>query len=182
METFTYELKIPEERVAVLIGKNGATKKMLESQLGIKISVDSEEGDVIINGEDGLKLFTAREIIRAVGRGFNPETALKLATLDYAFELMRIDDYSRTKNDLFRLRGRVIGKDGKSREVIEELTGCDVSVYGKTVGIIGPVEQTLIARRAVDMLLQGSMHATVYKFLEGQKRAAKMAARSQMRE
>ena len=67
----------------------------------------------------------------------------------------------------------LIGKDGKSRKLLEQLTNCDICVYGKTVGIIGSVERDLIARRAVEMILNGSMHATVYKFLETEKRKTK---------
>jgi len=48
--------------------------------------------------------------------------------------------------------------------------GVHLSVYGDTVGIIGNSVQMPVARTAVDMLLSGSEHATVYKFLE-RKRA-----------
>jgi len=50
------------------------------------------------------------------------------------------------------------------------MTGCFISVYGKTVAIIGLISQVSIARRAVESLLMGSMHASVYKWLEKQKR------------
>lgn len=172
--SFRYELKIPEERVAVLIGKKGETKRFLEKELQIKIKVDSEESDVIVTGDDGLKLFTGKEVVQAIARGFSPENAMKLAKLDYAFELIRIDEYARNKHDVERLRGRLIGREGRSRELIEEFTGCDVCVYGKTVGIIGSAETNAIARRAIEMLLGGSMHATVYKYLERQQRMLKM--------
>jgi ribonuclease Y len=68
------------------------------------------------------------------------------------------------------MKGRVIGRKGKSRSTIEEMTGCFISVYGKTVAIIGSISQVSIARRAVESLLMGSMHASVYKWLEKQKR------------
>ena len=69
-----------------------------------------------------------------------------------------------------RLKGRVIGEKGKSRRVIEELTGCHISVYGKTIGIIGEASDVHLAHQAVGMLLQGSMHKTVFQFLEKQKK------------
>ena len=75
-----------------------------------------------------MKLFSAREVITAIGRGFNPELALKLMKIDCAFELINVDDIARSKNDLMRLKGRVIGQEGKSRKVIEELTNCDICV------------------------------------------------------
>ena len=75
MVGYSYELKITRERVAVLIGKNGEVKKSIESDTNTQIKVDSLEGDIFIYGEDALGLYTAREVIRAIGRGFNPEIA-----------------------------------------------------------------------------------------------------------
>jgi ribosomal RNA assembly protein len=170
MTEYRYDIKIPKERVAVLIGKSGETKKTLEQETKTKISVDSEEGDVVVSGDDALTLYSAREIITAIGRGFNPSLALNLTKVDYSFELMSLNESARSKNDMIRLKGRVIGQEGKSRRVIEELTECDICVYGKTIGIIGPVDRVPIARRAIEMLLEGSMHSTVYKYLEKQRR------------
>ena len=165
-EEFSYELKIPEERVAVLIGTNGKTKNEIE--MATKSSLDiTKDGDVTITGDDGLDLYTTKEIVKAIARGFNPKIALLLLKSDYALELIDMKDISgKSKNTLQRLKGRVIGKGGKSREEIERLTECNISIYGKTVGIIGESGQVSIARQAVAMLLQGSMHKTVYQFLE----------------
>ena len=71
---------------------------------------------------------------------------------------------------MLRLKGRIIGKGGKSREEIEHLTNTYICIYGKTVGIIGEVAWTALARQAVGMLIDGSMHRTVYKFLERKKK------------
>ena len=111
---FRYELKIPKERVAVLIGKKGETKREVEIATKSKITVDSQEGDVFISGEDGLGLFNANEVIKAIGRGFNPDVALLLLKPDYVFEPINIKDYAKSKNSELRLKGRVIGKEGKS--------------------------------------------------------------------
>jgi ribosomal RNA assembly protein len=43
-------------------------------------------------------------------------------------------------------------------------------VYGKTVAIIGDVAQVDLAREAVAMLVRGSMHRTVYRFLERKRK------------
>jgi len=48
---YNLELKIPKERVAVLIGKNGEVKKELEEYTSAKIEIDSKEGDVKITGK-----------------------------------------------------------------------------------------------------------------------------------
>jgi ribosomal RNA assembly protein len=170
MDEFSYELKVPEERIAVLIGKDGETKKEIEEVTGSKLDV-TKDGDVTITGTDGMLLYTTKDIVKAIARGFNPKIALQLLKTDYAFELIDMKDITGgSKNTLQRLKGRVIGKGGKSREEIERLTDTNISVYGKTVGIIGEVEQVALGRQAVAMLLQGSMHKTVFQYLEKKKK------------
>jgi len=44
-------VKIPTERVGVLIGKNGEIKEKIEGY-GVKLEIDSKEGEIKIEGED----------------------------------------------------------------------------------------------------------------------------------
>ena len=174
MTEYRYELKIPRARVAVLIGKDGSVKKEIETETKTKLDIDSKEGDVFVSGEDALGLYVTRDIIKAIGRGFNPEFALLLLKQDYIFESTSLNDYAgKSQDTLLRLKGRVIGKEGKARGVMEELTDCHICVYGKTIGIVGLAENVGIAKQAVDMLLTGSSHANVYKFLEKKRREFK---------
>lgn len=170
---FTHELKIPKERVAVLIGKKGEQKKKIEDSTKTKIEVDSNEGDVTISSDDALNVYNTKELVTAIGRGFNPDVALLLLKVDYVFELINISDYIKSKNDMQRLKGRVIGSEGKCRKLIEKLTDTYICVYGKTIGIIGEVTTAPIARRAIENLLRGSPHGNVYKWLEKQRRDLK---------
>ena len=52
------------------------------------------------------------------------------------------------------------------RKLVEELTDASVVVYGHTIGFIGTFEQVDVARNAVQMLIDGSQHHTVYKYLQ----------------
>lgn len=171
---YGYELKLPKERIAVLIGKKGEIKKRIEEETKTEIKIDSKEGDIIIKGSDALSLFNTREVITAIGRGFNPEIAELLLKGDYGLEIINITGFTgKSKSIMTRLKGRVIGREGKSRKIIEELTECYISVYGKTIGIIGRPEDLVNARRAVESLLQGSPHANVYRWLEKRRRDMK---------
>ena len=71
------------------------------------------------------------------------------------------------------MKGRVIGKEGKAREHIEEMTETNICVYGKTIGIIGRQENVSIAVKAIENLLKGSPHANVYSWLEKTRRKMK---------
>ncbi|MFT4309174.1 MAG: KH domain-containing protein [Candidatus Woesearchaeota archaeon] len=166
MSGFLYAIRVPKERIPVIIGTSGTTKNMLQETLGVSLDIDSEEGDIQITGEDALKLFVAREVIKAIGRGFNPDIALDLQKQDFALEIIELKDYANTRKALLRKRGRVIGEKGRARSTIENLTDTKISVYGKTIGIIGRVEDANAARRAVEALLEEATHAGVYKTLE----------------
>ena len=162
-------LKIPKDRIGVLVGKKGETKNKIEKELGVEIDID-EDGEITIfsteEQKDPLATWKARDIIRAIGRGFNPEKALKLVSDDYILEIIDITDYAHSDNAIRRLKGRVIGSGGKSRRYIEDLTDTDLSVYGKTIAILGEYEPVQIAKEAVSMILRGSSHAKMYKYLE----------------
>ena len=99
---------------------------------------------------------------------------------DFVLEIIEIAEYVKTKNSMIRLKGRVIGREGKSRKLIEELTESSVSVYGKTISIIGPSESVSLARQAVTSLLKGSTHANVYKWLEKKRRELKRGEMTQL--
>ncbi|MBI4452315.1 RNA-processing protein [Candidatus Woesearchaeota archaeon] len=181
MIEYSYELKVPKNRVAVIIGKEGSIKKDIEESTNTKLNIDSKEGDIFVSGEDALGLYTAREIIKAIGRGFNPDIARLLLKPDYVFEAVDLREYvGKSKEAMLRLKGRVIGKEGKSRRIIEELTECDISVFGKTISIIGLPESVAIARQAIESLLRGSTHANVYKFLEKKRREIKRKAMTEL--
>ncbi len=169
MEEYSYALKIPKERIAVLIGKNGEIKKQIEENTKTNIKVDSQEGDVSIEGKDAIDLYVAREIVKAVGRGFNPEIANLLLKQDYCFILLDLSEVCKP-SEIKRIKGRIIGNEGKARKTIESLTECNISVYGKTVAIIGLNENTLIAKQAIESLIRGSPHSKVYTFLEKHRR------------
>ncbi|MAG38920.1 RNA-processing protein [Candidatus Woesearchaeota archaeon] len=171
---YVHELRIPKNRIAVVIGKNGKTKKELEEYSNTNINVDSKEGVISVKGKDAVKLFFSKEMIKAIGRGFSPEVAKQLLKQDYSMEIISLNDFSDKKKQLERVRGRVIGKKGKSREIIEKLTETNISIYGKTISIIGRSENVGIARNSVEMLLDGATHSSVYKKLESFRRQMKM--------
>lgn len=168
---FRYEVKIPKQRVAILVGVKGEIKKNIQANLGIKLYIDSDNGDVELIGDDSLKLLIGQNIVKAIGRGFNPEIALNLLDDEYGFESLDITDFiSDKKNDLIRAKSRVIGTEGKARLTIERLTDTKTVIYGKTISIIGYYQNIGLCRRAFEGLLNGQRHATIFSWLEKQKK------------
>jgi ribosomal RNA assembly protein len=171
-------LRIPKERVGVLIGPEGKTKKIIEEKLSVELQIDGEGGVTIMlaeKAEDPSLLFRAKDVVTAIGRGFSPEHALRLIRDDEAMldviDLRAI--FGRSESDIRRIKGRIIGMEGKTRRTLEELTDTSVSVYGHTIGIIGNMEQVQAAREAIQMLIDGSLHSTVYRFLHRKRRELK---------
>ncbi|ABR56178.1 KH domain-containing protein [Methanococcus aeolicus] len=162
-------LKIPKERIGVIVGKGGEIKNRIEKELKVEIDIE-EDGEITIfstkEQEDPLATWKARDIIKAIGRGFNPEKSLKLISDDYIIEIIDITEHASSDNAVKRLKGRVIGSGGKSRRYIEELTDTDVSVYGKTIAVLGDYESVQIAKEAINMILRGNSHSKMYKYLE----------------
>ncbi len=172
-------VKIPKNRIGALIGPNAVTKELIEKKLGIQLNIDSESGDISIKLStevaDPSVLFRAKEVILAIGRGFSPDNARRLLD-DEEATLLVIDlrDYvGKSESDVKRLSGRIIGREGKTRRRIEELTGTCVSIYGHTIGIIGTMEEAEIARQAVEMFIRGRLHTSVYRFLHTKRRELK---------
>lgn len=165
--------RLPAERVGVLIGPEGSTKSRLQETTGTQITVDSATGEVTIDesrAPDPVLALKARDIVQAMARGFSEERAFRLLDEDAYLEVLDIKDFAHSKNRVAQIRARVIGTRGKTRRILEELTGVEVSVWGHTVALIGGAFEMAIAREAVVMLLRGSEHKTVYRFLE-RKRA-----------
>ena len=175
-EQMLQEVKIAGSRIGVLIGKGGETKKELETKTCTTITVDSKEGLVKVEGSDDntIPLLRAVEIINAINRGFSPERAFEmLEDEDLLLDVIDLSGMVENPRQLDRLRGRIIGKDGKAREQIEDMTDVEISVFGKTVAMIGYPEQLKTARAAVDMLIEGVPHENVFAFLDRKKKASK---------
>jgi len=171
--------KVPKERIAVIIGKEGAVLKELKKRSGAEINIDSETGEVEVKAEtaeDPVLGLKAADVVKAIARGFSPERAYRLLRDNEYLTFLDIHDFAgKSQKRIRQVRARIIGRKGKTRSLIEDLTGAEISVYGTTVGIIGDTIENDIAVRAVTMLLEGSEHSTVYRFLEHQRQNLKVA-------
>lgn len=161
-------LSIPHERIAVLIGKEGAVKRQIEARGRVKLDI-SGEGDVEITGEPYAE-WRAKDVVRAIGRGFSPEKALKLFNEDFYIKIIDLKEMFGSEKEIKRYIGRVVGKEGKAKRIIEDVSGADVCIYGSTISIIGELAGLKLAGEAIAKLLKGASHPVVYRFLEKERR------------
>lgn len=168
-------VRISEDRVGAVIGKEGEVKSRIEKELGVKVWVETEEGVVKIENksDDPLAEWKAKDVVKAISYGIRPRAALNLKKDDHSLYVVDLTDIvGRSKKSILRQKGRVIGKSGKTRAHIASLTGTSISLRGKYVAIVGPSEEALIAKEAVEALASGLPHGVVYKVLE--KRCANL--------
>jgi ribosomal RNA assembly protein len=168
---------IPQDRIGVLIGEGGATMRRIESEAEVRLDIDSETGSVRIESVgDPITGLKGPDVVKAIGRGFDPDAALSLLDDDVRMlDLVDLDAATRNRNDLRRQKGRLIGEKGRTRQLMEELTGANVVIYGSTLGIIGGPEQVDAVRSAAEMILDGAPHGAVYSFLERRHNEMKTA-------
>jgi ribosomal RNA assembly protein len=171
-------IKIPKERVGALIGPGGKVKSEIEQRAGVTLEVDSEGGDVQIDDAKAFEPVLAlkvRDVVRAIGRGFAPEKAFRLFQDDTFLEVLDLTDYvGKGTKDLDRVRSRLIGTHGKTRTAVEETTGANVSIFGKTVALLGEIEEVTVAREAVEMIVDGAPHEAVYRLLEKKRKELRL--------
>ena len=147
-------------------------KKKLEQALAIKIT---NKGKIVFVKGKPEQEFIAIQIIEAMNLGFTAEQALLLQDEEFIFEKINIKDLTK-RHDLERIRGRIIGTRGKTKEIIQNLSGCFISLHDNTVGIIGRAEDIEKAIQAIKSIIQGSKQSKVYSSLERErsKEKAKM--------
>jgi len=149
------KIRIPKKRIPFLFEK----KREIEEATNTRIKLNDE---ITLEG-DCIELMDVNKIIKAVGRGFPVDTALELTDEKKNLCIISLP-YDRKK--LKRIKSRIIGTGGRSRKKIEKLTFTYISVYGKTVSIIGKYDNVDIAREAIEKLIRGSPHSNVYRFIE----------------
>jgi ribosomal RNA assembly protein len=179
--SFQHIVRVPRDRIGVIIGKNGKVKGEIQDKCNVLIEIDSKTGDAIISSQPEpmstrMEPFKAVEVITAISKGFSPRRAYRLIDGEEdTFQLIDLRDFAgKSSNSMERIKGRIIGEQGKSRRTIEDLTGVYISVYGHSVGLIGKSDQIKIASDAVTMLSKGKSHKTVYTMLQEARRKAKM--------
>ncbi|MEM0320148.1 MAG: KH domain-containing protein, partial [Candidatus Nezhaarchaeales archaeon] len=131
-------VQIPVERVGVLIGKGGSVKKEIEDTYGVRLEVESSTGRVcveLLENSNPANLLVVKNIVQAIGYGMNPEKALKIfSEEDAALHVIDLKYLlGPSRDNLVRVKGRLIGERGKARKLIEELTNTAISISGHIV-------------------------------------------------
>jgi len=137
-------------------------KKHLEERLNVKITNKARE--VFIEGKPEDE-YIAEKIVEALNYGFEFKEAMLIKEEDFVLEILLIKNFTR-RNDLARIRARIIGKQGRTKKTLCQLTKCFIQVKENEVAILGDPEYIYNAQEAVKSLIKGSKQSNVYKHLE----------------
>ena len=159
-----YYVSVPDEKME----EARKLADALQKKLGIKVEIDERTTAIKISpGEsDPYTAFKAINAFKALAYGFSMGDAMKLLSDDYALHVIELKDYASGAEDARRLKGRVIGEKGKTKKIIQEYTGVNLVITDNAIAILGLSDQVEIARKAVEMLLEGRQHKTVYEYLD----------------
>ena len=146
------------------------SQNKLEKEIGIKISHIGK--NVFIEGE-AQNEFLGLSILEAINLGFSAEKALLLKDENMILHILDIKTITKRK-DLRTVRGRVIGSLGKTKENIENLSDCLISIHDNNIGIIGEIGCIDEAIIALTSIVQGSKQGNIYARLERKKKERRL--------
>ncbi len=148
--------------------------KSIEEEFGVRILINSESGEVTIMPSDNTnfdQLMKAKSIVEAISYGFDYDDAQSLRSDDYALEIIDLRDYvEKDKAHISRIKARIIGEDGRAKRVLQELTDTKIVVGDRYIAVLGPYENVKATREALEMLIRGRQHATVYRWIQNWRR------------
>lgn len=175
--SFEQLVRVPLDRVGAVVGKRGSVKGLIEEKCNVKLKIDGATGEVHVTSSGAVEetdAFKAVNMVTAIARGFSPQRAFRLMDDEVILDVVDLRAYAgKSDKGLTRVKGRIIGLNGKARRIVEQLSGADISVYGHVVAVLGRLEEVRLASDAVVKLASGRSHGPVYKTLEKARTKAK---------
>lgn len=155
------QIRIPPERVGILVGKAGKVLKQLRKDTKTLIYL---EGDIATIEGEALNVWNAKNVISAIIHGFTPGKALSILEGN-VFKVIDLSEYV-PESRLETIKSRIIGKNGRTRELLEQFTESSISIEDRNLAFICKEETVDSLQEALEMFISGISHRTVYSFLE----------------
>jgi ribosomal RNA assembly protein len=145
-------------------------KNLLEKEL--KVIIKNQGKNIFIEGPAENE-YIALHIIEALNLGFNIYESLLLKDENIILYILNIRNYTKRK-DLYEVKARIIGTYGKTKNNMENLTDCVISIHDNQVGIIGETDCIDEAIIGMKLIIQGSKQGNIYARLEKKKKERRL--------
>lgn len=161
------QLYIPHRRISTMRGNRNIINRV-ERLCKCRINLSTD--DILEIEGDAFSEFSAKNILYAFGRGFDIGIASRLSNMDYYFSSIDLGQLVSSDKRVKQIKSRIIGKDGRTKKYIEEVSGASMSVYGDTVSFVGTISGINEAETAVNTLIEGGTHRLAYTRMEAAHR------------
>jgi len=147
--------------------KNEKILKEAEELTLCNVEIDKQNLRAIIKAKD-LKsdILKMRDFLISLSHGIDEENAFKIIKYDMILYIINLKNIFDSKDDIKRILGRIIGENGKIKQKISEITECSIYIDNSNIVLIGSFEDVEYAKQAIQILVDGSPHSRLFKFLD----------------
>jgi ribosomal RNA assembly protein len=157
------------------LNKNPELLKEAKEITGTEVILNKENlNAVIISKGRGSDVVKMRDFLISLTLGVDEFDAKKLLTDEYMLYLIDLKTIIDSKEDISRILARIIGEEGKIKKRISEATGCSLYISDSKIALIGSYDEIEYAKNAIQIIIDGSPHARLFKYLEKVIRERKM--------
>lgn len=149
------------------IGRILKYRKDIEKSAKVRLNIT--KGEIEIDSDDAYEEYLARRIIEALNYSFDFQSAVKLKSENFMMDVIRIKEAVRPSR-IKTVLGRLIGEKGRTKKIISELSDCSIAIKDYDIAIIGTTTDVPLAIHAINSLIHGAPHSSVYAYLEKNRR------------
>ena len=153
------------------IKRIAANKTRIEKKYGVKLLIYRNKVVIQPLKQDESAWF-AEQAIQAIAFGFPFQVASLIGT-DIIFKEISLKDLTTRKSRLRTIKSRILGREGRARKILERLSSCRLLIKNNEIGIIGEPEEVALLSHALEKLVRGSSHGSVYSFMERERKKLK---------
>ncbi len=142
---------------------------------GLKLEFNPKDLTVEFESDDAFVELKAKDVLTALGiGGVNYREALRLFSEEYILKIVDLSDITNDRErDIHRIMARIIGTDGKTKLIIEQITEVSMTIKDDKIYVIGTLEGVHLASEAIESIVRGAEHRKVYRLLEAGRRKIK---------
>jgi ribosomal RNA assembly protein len=134
------------------------------------IQIDEAAGSLIIKGKDNKSdVLKVRDFVIALDNCVDENIAKEILKKDLMLYLIDLKDIV-SKDEVKRIMARIIGEGGKIKAKISEITGCHITINDSRILLIGNFDEVEYAKQAIQIIVDGSPFARLFKYLDKVKR------------